>query len=49
MVHSKALVSLTQPDKISALKALVNKGIPNDNEKKSKAAESQRKDSLQKV
>nr|GMD81684.1 nucleolar protein 14 isoform X1 [Ipomoea batatas] len=48
MVHSKALVSLTQPDKISALKALVNKGIPNDNEKKSKAAESQRKDSLQK-
>lgn len=34
LVQSEALLSLTRPDKVNALKALVNKSIPNEYMKK---------------
>ena len=34
LVHAEALVSLTRPDKVNSLKALVNKSIPNEYLKK---------------
>ncbi|KAF3650088.1 Adenine nucleotide alpha hydrolases-like superfamily protein isoform 1 [Capsicum annuum] len=46
LVNSKALLSLTQPDKINALKALVNKNISVDNVKKDEVADAPRKGSI---
>ncbi|CAN4122028.1 unnamed protein product [Withania somnifera] len=46
LVNSKALLSLTQPDKINALKALVNKNISVDNVKKDEVANAPRKGSI---
>lgn len=34
LVHSEALLSLTEPNKMNALKALVNKSISNENSNK---------------
>ncbi|XVE91656.1 hypothetical protein REPUB_Repub01dG0029000 [Reevesia pubescens] len=34
LVHSQVLLSLTEPGKMNALKALVNKSVPNEHEKK---------------
>ncbi|RAL38320.1 hypothetical protein DM860_002298 [Cuscuta australis] len=48
LAQSKALLSLTQPEKIKSLRALVNRNIPNDNEDNSEAADSKRTDSSQK-
>ncbi|KAH6762950.1 nucleolar-like protein [Perilla frutescens var. hirtella] len=47
LVQSDALLSLTQPNKMSALKALVNNGISNDNAKKEEAPRIQNKVSSQ--
>ncbi|XP_019257702.1 PREDICTED: nucleolar protein 14 [Nicotiana attenuata] len=46
LVESKALLSLTQPDKINALKALVNKNISVGNVKKDEVADVPRKASI---
>ncbi|XP_055809873.1 uncharacterized protein LOC129880063 [Solanum dulcamara] len=46
LVNSKALLSLTQPDKIHALKALVNKNISVGNVKKDEVADAPRKGSI---
>lgn len=46
LVNSKALLSLTQPDKINALKALVNKNISVDNVKKDEVADAPKKASI---
>lgn len=40
LVHSEALVSLTQPNKMNALKALVNKSSSNDEPKRKEVASS---------
>ncbi|XP_060215058.1 uncharacterized protein LOC132641933 [Lycium barbarum] len=46
LVNSKALLSLTQPDKINALKALVNANISVGNVKKDEVADAPRKGSI---
>lgn len=46
LVNSKALLSLTQPEKIHALKALVNKNISVGNVKKDEDADAPRKGSI---
>ncbi|KAF7124640.1 hypothetical protein RHSIM_Rhsim12G0073500 [Rhododendron simsii] len=47
LVESRALLSLTQPDKMNALKALVNKSISSENVKKDIAIVPQNIDTLQ--
>ncbi|KAA8529305.1 hypothetical protein F0562_033896 [Nyssa sinensis] len=47
LVQSEALLSLTQPNKMNALKALVNKSISNEYLKKDEASAPQNKDPLQ--
>lgn len=49
LVESRALLSLTQPDKMNALKALVNKSISSENVKKDIAIVPQNIDTLQQV
>ncbi|KAK2996691.1 hypothetical protein RJ639_026260, partial [Escallonia herrerae] len=47
LVHSKALISLTQPNKMNALKALVNKNISSENAMKDEVSSSQNNVSFQ--
>lgn len=47
LVQSEALLSLTQPNKMNALKALVNKSISSEHVKKDVVFSSQNKDALQ--
>ena len=49
LVQSKALLSLTQPNKMNALKALVNKSISNEFVKKDVVFAPQNEDTLQQV
>lgn len=49
LVESKALLSLTQPDKMNALKALVNKSTSSENVKKGIPIAPQNIDTLQQV
>ncbi|MCD7445924.1 hypothetical protein HAX54_024624 [Datura stramonium] len=46
LVNSKALLSLTQPDKINALKALVNRNVSVGNVKKDEVADASKKGSI---
>lgn len=49
LVHSEALISLTDPTKMNALKALVNKSTSNDNTKKDDVSSTPNKVSFQQV
>lgn len=49
LVQSEALLSLTEPGKMNALKALVNKSILNEQRKKDEPFTSQKNENLNKV
>ncbi|KAK6921872.1 Nucleolar protein 14 [Dillenia turbinata] len=49
LVQSEVLQSLTQPDKMRALKSLVNKSIPNDNIRKDESLTAQSEKSSEKM
>lgn len=49
LVQSEALLSLTEPGKMNALKALVNKSIPNEQRKKDESSTTQKIENLNQV
>lgn len=49
LVQSKVLLSLTEPGKMSALKALVNKVTPNEDVKKDELPVTQRTENFKQV
>jgi nucleolar protein 14 len=49
LVQSEALLSLTEPGKMNALKALVNKGIPNEQRKKDESCRTQKIETINQV
>lgn len=49
LVQSEALFSLTEPGKMNALKALVNKSIPNEQRKKDESSRTQKIETINQV
>lgn len=49
LVQSEALLSLTEPGKMNALKALVNKSIPNEQRKKDESSRTEKLETINQV
>lgn len=49
LVQSKVMISLTEPDKMNSVKALVNKSIPNEHVKEDEASAAMRLAAIQQV